>query len=71
MDIREILNQMTQSLGAYVPKIIGAVAILIIGWIFTIIIAAIALGALRRTGLGNRIANWGHYVFIFNDKNKF
>jgi hypothetical protein len=58
MDFQEILNQMTQSFGAYIPKIIGAIVILIIGWIFALIVAAIARGALRRTGLGNKIANW-------------
>ncbi len=62
---------MAQSFGAYVPKIIGAVAILIIGWIFILIVPAIARRVLRRTGLGNRIANWGHYVFLFNDKNNY
>ena len=58
MDFQEILNQMTQSFGAYIPKIIGAVVILIIGWIFALIVAAIVRGALRRTGLGNKIAGW-------------
>jgi hypothetical protein len=58
MDFQAILDQITQSFGSYVPQIIGAVAILIIGWIIALIVAAIVRGALRRTGLGNRLADW-------------
>lgn len=52
------LEQITQVLLAYVPNLIGALAILIIGWLVARLLAAITRGALRRTRLDNRIASW-------------
>lgn len=53
--MEDILNQITQSFQGYAPKLIAAVAILIIGWIFARIIAAIVRGGLKRTGLGKKL----------------
>ena len=58
MNWQEILNQITQTFGGYIPKLIGAVAILIIGWFVALIVAAIVRGGLRRTTLDNRLAKW-------------
>jgi hypothetical protein len=44
-----------QFLGS-VPRIVGALVILIVGWIIARIIAAVVSSALRRTGLDKRIA---------------
>ena len=46
MDIN--LNQFT----AYVPSVIAALAILIIGWIVAVVASRIVRGVLRRTNLG-------------------
>jgi len=58
MDLQGILNQITQSLGGYVPKLIGALAILIFGWLFALVVSALVRGGLRRTTLDNRLARW-------------
>ena len=56
--MKEILNQIIGSIGAYVPNLIGALAILIIGVIIALIISAIVRGVLQRTKLDNKIASW-------------
>ena len=53
----KILDQITQSFQGYTPKLLAAIAILIIGWIFARIIAAIVRKGLKRTGLGGKLAD--------------
>ena len=52
------LNQMRNVIGAYVPNLLGALAILVIGWLVAWIIATLLNAALRRTELDNRLARW-------------
>jgi hypothetical protein len=47
-------NQIVQ----YVPNLLWALAILVGGWVVALILSAIVRGALRRTTLDNRLANW-------------
>ena len=56
--MQDILDQLTQSVGAYVPSLIGALIILIIGWIVALIAAGLVRGVLRRTRLDRKLANW-------------
>ena len=58
MDFQEILNQITQSIGAYVPNLIGALLFLIVGWFVALVASAVVRGILSRTTLDNRIAKW-------------
>lgn len=44
--------------GAYLPNLLGALAILIIGWLAATIVASLVQGLLRRTNIDNRIAAW-------------
>ena len=53
-----IIEQITQSVGAYIPNLVGALAILIIGWLVARVISVIVGKALRHTGLGKRLASW-------------
>jgi len=53
-----IIEQITQSVGAYIPNLVGALAILIIGWLVARVISVIVGKALRHTGLGKRLAGW-------------
>jgi hypothetical protein len=53
-----ILDQITQLVGAYIPNLIGALAILIIGWLVALLVSVIVRRALRRTTLDNRLARW-------------
>jgi hypothetical protein len=52
------LEQMAQLVGSYIPNLIAALAILVIGWLVALILSAIVRGALRRTTLDNRLAGW-------------
>lgn len=40
------------------PSILGAVTILVIGWIIALILAAVVRKAFRHTGIGGRFARW-------------
>lgn len=50
-EVRESLNQVQDK----VPEIIGALAILIIGWIVAAILGRVVTAAIRRTGLDDRV----------------
>ncbi|HMA81656.1 MAG TPA: hypothetical protein VKR81_12235 [Candidatus Binatia bacterium] len=51
-------DQMNQIVVGYVPHLIGALAILVLGWLVARALAAIVRGALRRTNLDNKLAHW-------------
>ncbi len=53
-----IFDQINQIVGGYVPQLVGAFAILVLGWLLASIVAAIVRGGLRRTNLDNRLAQW-------------
>jgi hypothetical protein len=57
-EIQTIINQIANFVGDYIPRIAGALAILIIGWLVAIIISAIVRRVLRRTDLDNRLHQW-------------
>jgi hypothetical protein len=50
-------TQTTAFMGHYVPNALAAIAVLIVGWIVALAIAAIVRGALRRTGLDRRLSD--------------
>lgn len=52
------LDEIGKVVSTYVPSLLGALAILVIGWLVARIIAALVGGALRRTQLDNRLARW-------------
>jgi len=54
--MENIFNDITQLIGNYVPNLLGAIAILVIGWIVASIISKIVKSILKRTDLDNRIA---------------
>jgi len=51
-----IINDITQLIGNYVPNLLGAIAILVIGWIVASILSGIVKSLLKRTDLDNKIA---------------
>lgn len=53
-----ILDQITQVVGPYLPRLAAALAILIGGWLIALVLGAIVRRALRRTTLDNRLAAW-------------
>src|SRR5262245_8145308 len=52
------LDEIGKVVTAYVPNLLGALAILIVGWLVAWIISAIFNAGLRRTQLDNRLARW-------------
>ena len=54
--MENITNQLTDAIGATVPDIIAALAILIVGWIIALIAASVVRRVLRRTSVDDRIA---------------
>jgi hypothetical protein len=56
--MQNIMDRVIDIVGAYVPHLVGALAILVVGWLIARIIAAGVRGALRRTNLDNRLATW-------------
>ena len=56
--MEETLKQITQLVGAYIPHLLGALLILIVGWLVSLLAAAGVQGGLRRTGVGKRLATW-------------
>ena len=56
--LRSVADQVSQLVGGYLPNLLGALAILIIGWLIALVVAAVVRGALHRTTIDNRIAAW-------------
>jgi len=52
------LEEMARQMWAYGPQLLGALLILVAGWLVALVAAAIVRGALRRTSLDNRLAKW-------------
>ncbi|MBN1992027.1 MAG: mechanosensitive ion channel [Anaerolineae bacterium] len=56
--MQQLYEQLAITLGNYVPSLIGALVILILGWLAAWLISAIVRGVLKHTTLDNRIAGW-------------
>lgn len=54
--MESIINDITQLIGKYVPNLLGAIAILVIGWIVASIISKVVKSLLKKTDLDNKIA---------------
>ena len=55
---RNVTDQVSQLVGGYLPNLLGALGILVIGWFVALVVAAVVRGALKRTTIDNRIAAW-------------
>lgn len=56
--MEDALNRITQLVGGYIPHLLGAVLILIVGWLVALLAAAGVQAGLRRTGMSKRLASW-------------
>jgi hypothetical protein len=54
--MQEMWNKMIESMGAYLPNLVGALAVLVIGWLVAVAIAWVVRAVLRRTTIDNKIA---------------
>ena len=63
-----VIDQIGQIVGGYMPHLAGALAILIFGWLAARVVAALVRRALGRTQLDNRLAQWlmGETVAVEN-----
>jgi Mechanosensitive ion channel, conserved TM helix len=53
-----VLDQVRDLLTGYMPTLLAALAILVLGWLFALIVAALVRAGLRRTTLDERLAGW-------------
>ncbi len=56
--MQAIWNEITQVVGSFIPNLVGALIILVLGLIIAWIVAAIVRAILRRTTVDDRIARW-------------
>jgi hypothetical protein len=56
--MNEFINRLSGQLGQYLPSLVGAIAILILGWLVATIVASVTRGILKRTNIDNRLAQW-------------
>ncbi len=54
----DFLEETVNTLGEFLPDVLIALGILIVGWLVALLGRAITRGALRRTGLDRRLAGW-------------
>jgi hypothetical protein len=55
---RNVTDQVSQLVGGYLPNLLGALGILVVGWLVALVAAAVVRGALKRTTVDNRLAAW-------------
>ena len=55
---QDLLTQTTDMLGGFVPGLLGALGILVIGWIVAVVARSVVRGALKRTRFDERVAQW-------------
>lgn len=54
--MQDFLQQIYQLIATYVPNLLGAVIILVVGWIAALIISAVVKGVIKRTSLGEKLS---------------
>jgi hypothetical protein len=54
--MEEFIQQIQNSIGVYLPNLLLAIGILIVGWIVALALSALTRNLLRRTNIDNRIA---------------
>lgn len=56
--LQAMMEQVMELGVGYVPSVVGALGVLVLGWIVALALRAMVVGALRRTTLDNRLAQW-------------
>lgn len=54
----DYVRTIATNLSAFVPNLLAAIAILVVGWLIALVAASITRGVLNRTNLDNKIADW-------------
>lgn len=55
---QSILEDATILVGSYLPNLLGALAVLVVGWLVAHILGAMVRGGMKRMTLDNRLADW-------------
>lgn len=58
LDLQDALGQTLQTLGAYLPNLLAAVALLLVGWFVAWLLSVATRALLLRTSVDNRLAGW-------------
>lgn len=56
--ITKFVESISSQLGTFLPSVLGAFAILIVGWIVATVLAAATKGLLKSTNIDNQLATW-------------
>lgn len=56
--MQDVIDAFSETFSAYLPSLVAALAILVIGWLVAAIIARLVQAALHRTFLDDRLAAW-------------
>ncbi len=56
--LQPLLDELTPVVGGYVLNLLGALVILVLGWVVALVASAAVRGVLKRTSLDNRMAQW-------------
>jgi hypothetical protein len=56
--LQQMFSRTVDIVGAFLPSLLGAVAILVVGWIGALVARSLVRAALHRTTFDNRIAQW-------------
>jgi mechanosensitive ion channel-like protein len=56
--MEQFIEQIMRNVGDYLPSLLGALVILLVGWLVALVISAAVRKLLARTTLDNRLATW-------------
>jgi Conserved TM helix len=55
--VERLISQTSNTVGAFLPSLLGAIGILFIGWIIAFVLSTVARNLLKRTDLDNRLGS--------------
>jgi hypothetical protein len=55
--VEKLISQTSNTVGAFLPSLIGAIGILFIGWVIAFVLSTVARNLLKRTDLDNRLGS--------------
>jgi hypothetical protein len=56
--MNELWNQFMSSISVYAPRVLAALAILVVGWLVALVLSRGLRGLLRKAGLNDRLPSW-------------
>ena len=56
--MNEMFQKFVDQIGTYSPHLLGALLVLVVGWIVAIVAAGLTRTVLGKTSIDNKVANW-------------